>query len=465
MKSVEKIFIPLHKLSPNRVVREVASVFESGAEVVEVRSHLPLRFYCFRNPEHLVRLYSHPSCGKTKPPHFLKWANHLMGDGLFNDLGTEKWDEKRKLMIKSFSQGQSSRYFRFMDEALDFALARWKAREQIDLFHETQLLVTDFSHRLLFGVGAGSALEELNEASHWAESQFSNLLPLSIPTPSSLRFKGCKRYLRDYFLEKIAEQITGSQSSPDRDSMISQLAHSGLSPDQFLDELFSVHFGVSALSVALGWHLYLMGLHSDVQKSVSEVSNDEVLLSALVGRVSDECMRFLPPFFCSLRYSVADIDLGDFKFGKGSTFMLLRFFAQRHPNYWNQPDVFDPSRFIGKPKSRLMPGVLMPFGFGPRTCLGAHLAGPVLKSAFARVVREFEVRIRATENWKELVDFRYGLFPNQSIKLDLRRRPAHAIPLSAHSKSHDSSQVIENPQSGAKASGSIESARCPFSGL
>ncbi len=466
------VFIPIHRLDPDRVVRSAQARFDQGHDIVEIRSHLPLRFFCLRHPEQIAQVYAHPKAGRSKPPQFLRWANFFMGDGLFNDLGSDggaTWSAKRKVMIKLFTQGAARKYVRYMDEAVEARLSAW-SREglengRIDAVEQMRLIVSDFSHRVLFGTGAGGLLADFNRYSHWAEENFSNLLPVSIPTPTSLRFRKARRWIRDHFRGQLRKPPSGL----DRDCVARGLQPLDLSEEEKLDQLFSVAFGVSALSVALAWHLYLVGRHPKSQADVAGADPEDHSSSSPITRVSDECMRYLGPFFGSLRYAREPIEIQGHRFPARSTFLLLRFHAQRHPAFWDRPDDFDPDRFLATPKATLPNGTFVPFGYGSRTCLGAHLASPALKTAYSRIVREFELGTLADAPWPELVDFRYGVFPRQPIPIQLRKRSTHELvrvpadrPRPPGPHSH---QDVQGEERGEEAQGVHGNPRCPFSGV
>ncbi|MGE4233485.1 MAG: cytochrome P450 [Bacteriovoracia bacterium] len=405
------VVLPLFLYSPDKIIRTVAHYFDEGHDVVEGRIGGLYRTYFFRNPHHIRAIYSHPELGVKKPDFFLLWAKWLMGDGLFNDFGGVDWARKRKLMGGLFFNNTCSHaYLQFVIGAASDFIARLKDKRQysISLHHEMERLVYDSSFRLIFGQSAGSDLEDIVRISAQAESLFSTMVPIWIPTRYSMKFKRDGRRLKEIFKEAIKK----AKKNPIDGSVVAGLIASGITDQELLDEVFSVHFGVSAVATTMTWTLFQIASMPHIQNSVKVALEDSQ--HDYFQAVLDECMRIIPAFFGSIRYADNDIEIDGLKFKKKSTFMPLRYFAQKHEKFWKNPEEFDPSRFLGEHKKEIPAGAFIPFGSGPRKCLGVKLAPELVKYFTSALLREFYF-----ETSKKVADFefRYGVFPKTEIIL------------------------------------------------
>ena len=136
-----------------------------------------------------------------------------------------------------------------------------------------------------------------------------------------------------------------------------------------------------------------------------------------------ESLRLYPPFWGNIRYSAEPFSLDGYSFPKNSVFLLLRYFANRHPAFWHNPQAFDPARFDAANPKRIKPRYFIPFGAGPRTCLGVHMSIPICKMLLGHIFGRYDLAYRpATPNGQPRVSFMYGLYPKKTIILDIDRR-------------------------------------------
>ncbi len=105
-----------------------------------------------------------------------------------------------------------------------------------------------------------------------------------------------------------------------------------------------------------------------------------------------ECLRLYPPFWVFPRHVASDDELGGYRIPAGATVMLCPYLTQRHPGLWRDPDRFDPERFLAAADApaRARASALY-FGFGPRTCIGNHLALLEVSATIATLSQHFEL--------------------------------------------------------------------------
>jgi cytochrome P450 len=170
---------------------------------------------------------------------------------------------------------------------------------------------------------------------------------------------------------------------------------------QIRDECLTIFIaGHETTSVALSWCWHLLGAHPEARERL-HAELDTVIadraptledLPALpwTRAVLEETMRLLPPVIGVVRKTVADTELGGYGIPGGTLVFVNISNIHRHPDFWEQPDLFRPERFRAEspaPGHRL---AYMPFGAGPRVCLGNHFAmteGALLLAGLARQFR------------------------------------------------------------------------------
>jgi cytochrome P450 len=159
----------------------------------------------------------------------------------------------------------------------------------------------------------------------------------------------------------------------------------GLSDELIRDELMTIFIaGHETVALALTWTLYRLSKHAPIRRRVQR-EVDEVLqgrvptltdLPALIYslQVFKESLRFYPPGHVMIRMSTRNTELGGYKVPKRA-FVLIDEYAMHHrPDYFKDPHIFDPARFTPENEAELPRFAYLPFGTGPRVCIGQHFA-------------------------------------------------------------------------------------------
>jgi cytochrome P450 len=142
--------------------------------------------------------------------------------------------------------------------------------------------------------------------------------------------------------------------------------------------------GHETTSQALTWTLYLLALFPEWQEAVRQevrslagngvIGREELAKLPLLDAVFQEAMRLYPPAPVLMRRTVAPVTLGGMTLGAGATITIPVYIVHRHKRLWRDPLKFDPSRFATEAKATRHRCAYMPFGAGPRTCIGGTFA-------------------------------------------------------------------------------------------
>jgi len=163
--------------------------------------------------------------------------------------------------------------------------------------------------------------------------------------------------------------------------------------------------GHETTALTLFWSLYLLASAPAEQERVAAEVRGVDLQPDAAGRalaklpytkaVVNEALRLYPPAFALARMAIAADRVGDVAIPRGALVMMSPWVLHRHVRLWNDPDAFDPSRFLGDapPAHRF---AYMPFGAGPRVCVGAQLALTEACLVLAKMIQRFDVALADT---------------------------------------------------------------------
>jgi len=179
----------------------------------------------------------------------------------------------------------------------------------------------------------------------------------------------------------------------------------GMSDELVLSESMQLLVaGHETSSNGLSWLLYLLSTRPDCLERVREefdsVLGDEPLSHAHVPRfefttqVIQEGLRLYPPFWMIDRMAVADDHVEDLDIPGGSTVIVYVYGAHHAPRYWESPESFDPERFIKKANEKLRtPFTYLPFGGGPRVCIGNQYAMLQILMILSDLLRRYDFQL------------------------------------------------------------------------
>jgi cytochrome P450 len=140
-------------------------------------------------------------------------------------------------------------------------------------------------------------------------------------------------------------------------------------------------------------------------------------------------MRLYPPIAAITRAAVRADVLGGVEIQPGTMIVIAPYVLHRHRKLWNAPEMFDPSRFLGSRKEQIERFAYLPFGFGPRMCIGHAFALQEAVLAVSTLVREFVLRPNPDGRvWPVL---KITLRPEHGLPMYLARREQAAVPCAA----------------------------------
>ncbi len=322
----------------------------------------------------------------------------LLGDGL---LTSEREDHtrQRRLIAPAFTLKRIASYAATMGERAKQMLDALQDGERLDASELTMRLTLEIVGKTLFdaevGSEAGAVGDAITEVMQNTIKTLSSILPVppKVPTPRNLRSKRARGKLDAIIYRLIADR----RASPgDRGDVLSILLAARdedgttMTDQQVRDEAMTLFLaGHETTANALAWAIYLLAKHPAVRARAEQETAPLVGRKEPVGyedlkalpytmAILKETMRLYPPVYVMGRRAARDVvvhaDGGSTLFEKNTNILINVLGIQRRPELYPDPDRFDPERFLGDREKQLPKCGYMPFGDGPRVCIGNHFA-------------------------------------------------------------------------------------------
>ncbi|MFC7489861.1 MULTISPECIES: cytochrome P450 [unclassified Knoellia] len=316
----------------------------------------------------------------------------ITGNGLLAS-AEPSWMPHRRAAAPAFHRQRLAVVSEQVVGATDDALRAWDtgplggARE-VEVSHLLAGLALDVVGRTLFGSDlsphAGRLLDATSEAAVLVVRAGRSIVPIPArtPTPLNRRIRAARREFDALSHLLIAERrrSTAGQATSG-DDLLGLLLDGGLTDDEIRDELVTmVIAGHETVAAGLTWTLMLLAEHPAIQEEVHEeaagLTGPPPLMGAdaaapVTRAVVDEALRLFPPAWAiSRRSSLPDL-IGGREVPAGTLAIISPYVLHRHPRLWDDPLAFRPSRFHDGIEQR---GAYLPFGAGPRLCIGREFA-------------------------------------------------------------------------------------------
>ena len=340
------------------------------------------------------------------------------GDGLFNSVG-ENWEVQRKQLKPYFQKSENSKWFPIIVEETLSHIQTVSDQSKINGKDLVMPVVQAVMCRVLFGIkpeneSSAELIKALELVSKKLLTQsigafFFNGLLNKLPTPGNIEYKHALKTI-DHSITKMSADTDINKSG----GLLPLLAEQ-MSPKQIRDQLFTLFFaGQDTTANAILWTLYHLAKYPDVQNKVrkevnflwtnpSEVSSvtaEKIEQMQYLNAVIDESMRLYPPVYATYRDVKEETVLGGYQLKKDTLLILSMYVTHRHPDLWENPDKFDPERFINQ---KIKGFSFYPYGGGKRICLGMHLAKMEITTILALLVANLNFELEPGYKIKEEV--------------------------------------------------------------
>ncbi|XP_057485842.1 cytochrome P450 CYP749A22-like [Actinidia eriantha] len=388
---------------------------------------------------------------KTETEGYLK---KLFGDGLSTSEG-EKWEKQRKLANHAFHAHSLKNMIPAMVESVEVMLERWKQHEskEIEVSEEFRILTSEIISRTAF---ASSYLER--------KDIFEMLMKLILPKKSlcppnfgcpnihlcskirkssnDIESKKLEQRIRDSIIRMMnkREKEMTEVNNLGRTDLLGLLVEANnntdennrLTLDDVVDECKTFYIaGHETTTTLISWTVLLLAIHTDWQdKAREEVfelfdqkhpNAEGIARMKMMNMIANECLRLCPPVTNFTRKVKRKIKLGNPVLPGNMNLSIPTLALHRDPQVWGEDvHLFKPERFEGgvAKATNKNPAAYLPFGFGPRSCVGTTFATNEAKIALAMILQRYAFTLSPT----------YVHSPMQSLTV----RPKHGIQVMLH---------------------------------
>ncbi len=370
------------------------------------------------HPEHVKHVLADASARYTKGTVFDK-TRPLVGNGLLT-AGGDFWKRQRRLAQPAFHRERLVALGATMTDTMSERLPAWERAAAggtpLPVFQELMRLTLTVAVRALFGVDVGEHTGPLGEAFTTAlevtNERIISPLPYQpwryrLPTRRNRAFRQAVDTLEDIVRGLIAQRRSAGTQAEDLLGMLMAAsdADTGDTFDdaQLRDEVMTLLLaGHETTATSLAWTFHLLAQHPEVEATLhAEV--DAALGGRMptvadlprlryVGCVFEEAMRLYPPIWAIPRVPQEDDVVDGYRIPKGDIVILVPYVTHRHPDFWPEPERFDPTRFLPENSRDRPRWAYLPFGGGQRQCIGNNFAMMEAQFLLTLVAQRFRLR-------------------------------------------------------------------------
>lgn len=408
---------------------------------------LNLHYYLLTNPDDIRELLVNQADKFRKSKLDYDILSRFLGNGLVTNEGASH-KRQRRLAQPAFHSKRIQAYAETMVEYTEDLLDEWRDREVRDVSAEMMRVTMNIVSKTLFSAdpneasagSVGEAMHVFQEVSNHAYLR-GFTLPEWLPTQDNRQAKAAltayNHHLEQIIAQRHAAAINGTVT--DNGDLLSMLMlardedGSAMSDKQLRDEVATLFAaGHETTSNALTWTWYALSQNPDVEARLHEELDE-----ALCGRtptladlpnlpytlmVIKEAMRLYPPaWILSARTAQEDVTIGRTFIPKGSNVTVAPYVQHRLAKYFPDPERFDPERFTPEQEKQLPKYAYLPFGGGPRVCIGNSFAMMEAQLILATIAQRYRLHLVPNQAVKPAMQI--TLSPENGLKMRLEARP------------------------------------------
>jgi cytochrome P450 len=391
----------------------------------------------------------------------------LAGDGLFTSDG-DLWKRQRKLMAPLFHPGALATYADDMVTCAEREVATWQDRAELPLFRETTRITMAIAGKTLFDADTFSEAdaigESLTHALEWTTKQaggpfaIAHLVtsrmienasgrapefartpmrdvaarlrtPLFLPGEEGRALREALTSLDAYVQHLIDDRRRGTK----KNDLLARLLlahddeHGTMSDKQLRDEVLTLFVaGHETTATGLAWTIDLLCRNPEwyarVRAEVDALGARPTLADLprleLCLRVFKEALRIHPPVYFFGRTAQRATVIGGVRLPRFTNVVVLPWALHRNPNVWPEPERFDPDRFLPEREAARHRSAWLPFGAGPRICIGNHFALMEAPLVLATMLRDHDFELLERDEPEPFATLR----PKRGVPVRVRRR-------------------------------------------
>lgn len=379
----------------------------------------PFGLYLLNNPDYIEYVLKVNHKNYIKIDLAYQGLTFALGHSLLTNPDYDSWLNERKLLQPLFHYHQLERYAAVITEATLLLCQRWhtlaQQQQPVDLMPEMFILLFDIINKTIFRDDFIENTQEFMELINLGNNYMGKAFFLCpwLPLPLTLRFKKSKHHTNQLVANVINKRLQSLAPSTEHDLIdilltAQKKSGSTLTVDYIIDEIKTfIVTGTETTSTALAWLWYCLATNPEAKECL-----EHELMTQLGGNIPtaaqaeklsytkmtfEETLRLYPPLWIVSRRAVEDDFIGEYFVPANKTIAISPFVTQRHPEYWNNPNVFNPLNFSEENKNKRIKYTYLPFGLGPRACIGSVFATFEAQLIIPIIAQQFDFELLATE--------------------------------------------------------------------
>lgn len=374
--------------------------------------------YCVFSPEGAQQVLATQATNFRKDNIFYEEIRQSAGNGLLTSQDDD-YLRQRRLIQPLFTKKRVDGYAATITSEAEATAERWRNRPDVDVVREMDRLALRTVARVLFGADVEAAVDVIHAnfpviSAYITGRAYSPLrLPRTWPTPSNRRAEAATLAVYEVCDRIIAARRSNGSEAADAD-LLSLLSRARNEEDGSLDAtelrdqvLVFLLAGHETTATSLAFALHLLARHPEVraraQEEVDALPSGEPYTAATMDRlpyltrVLKETMRLYPAAPLMGRRAVTETEIDGHVVPAGADVLIAPWVTHRHPAHWTDPDRFDPDRFTPDRETARHRYAWLPFGGGPRACIGRHFSMLESVLALAVLLREYDIETPDTD--------------------------------------------------------------------
>ncbi|WP_108519553.1 cytochrome P450 [Bradyrhizobium algeriense] len=343
-----------------------------------------------------------------------------MGEGLLSAEG-HQWRSQRRTVAPLFARRTVTQCAPAMMDAANALVERWRQHGDattLDVAAEMARLTLDVLERTIFSEGFGCNAEEARRAMVTYFNTVGRIDPLDllgmpdwIPRINHLRVRSTLRFFErsiEHLIAARRQRLAERANSGPNDFLALLLAaldpYTGepMSEAEVKSNIFTfIMAGHETTSNLLSWSLFLLSQSDDWRRRVQAEAEREINGSVMdlaehlpeTRAVIEEAARLYPPIAAISRVAIDADELAGEVIPGGTLVVISPYVLHRHRLLWPDPDLFEPRRFLGENRALIDRYSYLPFGAGPRTCIGSTFALQEATIVLATITRNFSLHL------------------------------------------------------------------------
>ncbi|MGH7563177.1 MAG: cytochrome P450 [Gemmatimonadota bacterium] len=365
--------------------------------------------YLLSSPAAVERVLVTNQRNFIKHTFFWRKVDAIFGKGLLTNEGDD-WLRQRRLVQPAFHHERISEYARIMVDYTIDRLDGWKDGEERDVRGEMTSITFRVVAKTLFDAEVAGDIAEIAGAFDTGIEEIARRIRRPVLVPDWVPTSGNRRYRRavnrmDHLVYRIIDEHRDGRDRGDLLSALMQVRDEGGRPmeeKQIRDETITMLLaGHETTALALTWTWYLLSQHPGVAARLEEEVDvtldgrppgvEDLPRLPYTGRVVKESMRIYPPAYSFGREALEDDEILGWPVPAGTTLFVFPWVLHRDPRFYPDPLRFDPDRWTESFEMELPRHAYLPFGSGPRMCIGREFARMELVLIVATIAQRFRL--------------------------------------------------------------------------